>query len=311
LPSLPLPLPEDADDEAVDDPYDSGRLFHGPAYRYLTDWRLGPGGATGILDVAKGRVPVGTLHPGLLDAATHVVPHDELWRWSPAIARGVIGYPICLRSLRIHRPLPAGTRQVAVAAEFAGFDDEDTARPMFDLRLSADGVVLFSMRLVDVLLPTGSFGAASRADRQTFLRDRRPAGGLGMSTTRDGATRLTTADVEACDWLPGTVAELYRLSPAARGRDRLAVIAAKDHVARLVGVHPADVEVDFVDVDGAVDADVAVDAGPEPALATVPGGPPGRFHLSVRRSADRVTVRSIAAATEDQCRQTEETDHVR
>jgi 3-hydroxymyristoyl/3-hydroxydecanoyl-(acyl carrier protein) dehydratase len=272
------------DNETIEDPYASGRLFHGPAYQYLTDWRLGPHGAAGTLDVARGRVPVRTVHPGLLDAATHIIPHDELWRWSPTIPSGAIGYPTCLRSLEIYQPLPDDAGRITVLARFAGFDSDDARRPTFDLQLCADGLVLVAMRLVDVLLPTGPLGAASRADRQTFLRDRRPANGLGLSTTDNGETRVDAADVEACDWLPGTVADLYRLSPGARGRDHLATIAAKDHVARLTGIHPADVDIDI---------------GPELTVATVPGDPLQHHRLSVRPSADAVSVYSVGFATDD------------
>ena len=66
----------------------------------------------------------------------------------------------------------------------------------------------------------------------------------GLSTTEAGITRLTYTDVAQCDWLPGTVAQVYGLPPGARGRDHLASIAVRDHVARLAQVHPSAVRFD-------------------------------------------------------------------
>jgi hypothetical protein len=128
---------------------------------------------------------------------------------------------------------------VRVEARFAGFDGDDRRFPVVDLQLSRDGRVLVALRLVEVLMPTGTFGAAAPAERRAFLRDRAYAGGLGVSTTEAGVTRLTEAEVEQCDWLPGTVAQTYALPVGARGRDHLAAIAARDHVARLARVHPS------------------------------------------------------------------------
>ena len=235
------------------DPYASGALFHGPSWQYLTALRLGDAGASAVLDAGQGTVPRGCLHPGLLDAATHAIPHDELWRWSAEIGRDVVGYPHRLVWLDVHEALP-GHGEVLVEARFAGFDSsgastEDGAggrgRPMFDLQLSAQGRVLVTLRLTETLLPKGTLGAAPPGERRAFLRDRRYAGGLGLSTTSGGVTRLSVADVERCDWFPGTVASVYGLPAGARGRAHLATIAVRDHLARQRGVHPSSVHADL------------------------------------------------------------------
>src|SRR5690606_11763757 len=49
-------------------------------------------------------------------------------------------------------------------------------------------------------------------------------------------------DVQASDWLPGTLARLYGTD--ARGHEREVRIAIQEHVARKVGLHPGNVEVD-------------------------------------------------------------------
>jgi len=103
--------------------------------------------------------------------------------------------------------------------------------------------VLVALSLVEVLLPKGVLGSAPQEQRRAFLRDRTYADGLGLSRTLDGTTRLSTVDVERCDWLLGTVAAVYGLPAGARGRDHLAEIAVRDHMARRHRVHPSRVDV--------------------------------------------------------------------
>jgi acyl transferase domain-containing protein/3-hydroxymyristoyl/3-hydroxydecanoyl-(acyl carrier protein) dehydratase len=236
-PSAP-PLP---DAVPVPDPYAAGALFHGPAFQYLTSLRLGAGGSSATLDAGRGGVPPGLLHQGLLDAATHAIPHDAWWRWSPEIGPDVVGYPHRIDQLTVYEPLPH-RGVVRVEARFAGFADGDRRHPVCEVQLLAGDRVLVALRLVEVLLPKGILGSAAPEQRRAFLRDRRYADGLGLSRTVDGTTRLSTVDVEACDWLPGTVAAVYGLSPGTRGRDHLAEIAVRDHVARRLGRHPSAVD---------------------------------------------------------------------
>jgi hypothetical protein len=234
-PPPPAPLPEAS---AAPNPYAAGRVFHGPAFQYLTSLRIGAGGATGVLDAARGSVPRGLLHQGLLDAATHVIPHDELRRWSSEIGCDVVGYPHRLESLLSFVPLP-DTGEVQVEARFAGFDGADRSRPMFDLQLFAAGRLLLAFRLADVLVPKGPLVSAPADQRRTFMGDRRYAAGIGLSVADGSRTWLSRDDVDEFEWLPGTVAELYGLPPGTRGRDHLTEIAVRDHVARLLGVHPS------------------------------------------------------------------------
>jgi acyl transferase domain-containing protein/3-hydroxymyristoyl/3-hydroxydecanoyl-(acyl carrier protein) dehydratase len=223
------------------DPYGSGALFHGPSCQYLTSLRLGDAGASAVLDVGRGSIPRGLLHQGLLDAATHAIPHDELWRWSPDIGRDVVAYPHRIVSLDLYEPLPdAG--EVRVEARFAGFDGTERQRPMFDLQLLAQDRVVAALQLVEVLLPKGALGSAPPGARRAFMRDRRYADGLGLSTTSDRVTRLSVEEVERCDWFPGTVASVYNLPAGARGRDHLATIAIRDHLARQRRIHPSAVD---------------------------------------------------------------------
>jgi 3-hydroxymyristoyl/3-hydroxydecanoyl-(acyl carrier protein) dehydratase len=255
----------------VTDFYTSGALFHGPAFRYLTSLRRGAGAASGVLDAGAGTVPRGTLHQGLLDAATHVIPHDRMDEWWAEIPPGLAAYPHRISSFEQFEPLP-DEGEVRVEARFAGFDKGDQRFPVVDLQLIRDDRVLVALRLVEVLMPTGSFGAAAPTQRRAFLRDRAYADGLGLSRTDDGVTRLTLTDVEQCDWLAGTVAQAYGLPVGARGRDHLAPIAVRDHVARLAKVHPS-----------------AVRLGDDPRTAHVIGT---EYRVHVDELADAVAVRS-------------------
>ncbi|GLZ36143.1 hypothetical protein Lesp02_83300 [Lentzea sp. NBRC 105346] len=239
----PAPFAELPNASPVTDFYTSGELFHGPAFHYLKSLRRGAGGASGVLDASAGSVPRGNLHQGLLDAATHVIPHDSLWRWYQEIPRDQVAYPHRITSFEQFEPLP-DSGEVQVEARFAGFENGDRRFPVVQLQLLREGRVLVALRLVEVLMPTGTFGAASSSQRRAFLRDRVYADGLGISTTTDGVTRLTLSDVEQCDWLAGTVATAYGLPKGARGRDHLVRIAVADHVARKLLVHPSKVQVD-------------------------------------------------------------------
>jgi hypothetical protein len=238
----PAPLAPLDDSAPAPDPYTAGFLFHGPAFRYLTSLRIGPAGSCGVLDAARGWVPPGLLHQGLLDAAIHVIPHYDLWRWSPEIASDLAGFPLGIESLQSFGPLPT-TGEVTVQARFAGFDDADRAHPLVDLHLLDGRALLVAIRLVGTLVPKGRIAAAPPDQRRAFLRDRAYAGGAGLSVTDDSGTRISAADVDAFDWLPGTVAELYGLPRGTRGRDRLAEIAVRDHVARRLAVHPSTLDV--------------------------------------------------------------------
>ena len=93
-------------DKPEPNPYAAGVLFHGPAYQLLAELRLDGAGATYWLDLDASGVPVGMLNQGLLDAATHGIPHDALWRWSSEIARDVAAYPVAITAASFYGPTP-------------------------------------------------------------------------------------------------------------------------------------------------------------------------------------------------------------
>ncbi|KOU36215.1 polyketide synthase dehydratase domain-containing protein [Streptomyces sp. WM6378] len=236
------PLPDAVDQP---DPYAAAELFHGPAFQYLTSLAIGATGSSGVLDTARGTVPKGCLNQGVLDALVQVIPLASLWRWAPQVGYAKVAYPLRVASLELFEALPQ-TGEVEAEARFAGFDSADASlgpTVAIDLQLCVDGRVAAALRLISVLLPVGPLSPASLVERRDFLAHRRPVEGVGLSLAADGATEVVAGDIDAVDWLRGTVAHALGLPPGSRGRDHLAVIAVKGHVSRLAGVHPSTVEV--------------------------------------------------------------------
>ncbi|MFF5897468.1 beta-ketoacyl synthase N-terminal-like domain-containing protein [Streptomyces argenteolus] len=227
------------------DPYASAELFHGPAFQYLTSLAIGTAGSSGVIEAARGTVPVGCLNQGVLDALLHVVPWDGLQRWEPQIEGGRAGFPLRVVSLDLFEDLPE-FGELEAEARFAGLDSGDvTLGPTLtiDFQLCVEGRVAAVLRLISVLLPLGPFSHMSPVERREFFSHRRAVEGMWPSGTVEGTTEFLAGDVEALDWFRGTMAHAFGLPPGSRGVDHLEVIAVKAHVGRLTGVHPSLVEV--------------------------------------------------------------------
>lgn len=231
--SEPAPQPWPAlEGPAMADPYEDGSLFHGPAFQL---WRRGvrtDGGASTWLDAGGGSVPVGRLHPALLDAALHGIPHDALSLWCDAIGDDLVAYPARVPSLTFHGPTPT-SGEVRCEVRFGG--QLAPGLPAFDLQLIvSDGAgerVWAHGRVLEACFPKGPLGSAAPAQRRAFLRDHAFVPGLRLSRTEGGQTRLSQAELDACDWMPGTVQGIY-------GRTAVADVAALEHVGHAHGIHP-------------------------------------------------------------------------
>lgn len=218
---------------SMEDPYEAGTLFHGPAFQL---WREGvrtAEGASTRLDAGGGSVPVGRLHPALLDAALHGIPHDQLSMWSEATPDDVVAYPARVPSLTFHGPTPT-TGSVRCEVRFGGL--LAPGLPAFELQLiiteGGSERVWAHGRILEACFPKGPLGAAEPAERRAFLRDKAFVPGLRLSRVEGDATRLSQAEVDACDWMPGTVAGIY-------GRTGAADVAALEHIAHAHELHPA------------------------------------------------------------------------
>ncbi|MEM7603960.1 MAG: polyketide synthase dehydratase domain-containing protein [Myxococcota bacterium] len=222
----------------VFEPYE--RLFHGPAFQLLRRAEEGASGATSTLEArlgSAGHVPKGVLHPALLDAATHAIPHDSLHRWGD-FPNDHVAYPHRLdlewRRAPEGEAVRCETRLQRV--------EEGPGGPLPVFRIDVfDGAGCFArLRLVEVLLPKGPLGEASPSARRAFLESRRFVPGLALSDVREaGVTRVLPTAVATSDWLPGTIASVYG-TPT---RPSSELVAMKDHVAQLEGVHPSQVRV--------------------------------------------------------------------
>ncbi|MFE4453520.1 beta-ketoacyl synthase N-terminal-like domain-containing protein [Streptomyces sp. NPDC056796] len=227
------------------DPYASAELFHGPAFQYLTSLAIGAAGSSGAADTGRGTVPKGCLNQGIMDALIQAVPSASLWRWSPEIGEDVVGYPFRVVRLDLFEAPPDPGR-VEIEARFGGFVTEPgSPRPLaaIDLQMCVGGRVAAAMRLVSILLPVGPLAGASLLARRRFLTRGGTEAGVGLGRYADGTTELLAEEIDGVDWLRGTVAHVMGLPPGAATRDHLEVIAVKDHVGRVAGVHPSTVEV--------------------------------------------------------------------
>ncbi|HVI00746.1 MAG TPA: 1-acyl-sn-glycerol-3-phosphate acyltransferase, partial [Enhygromyxa sp.] len=202
-------------------PYASGELFHGPAFQLLERLVRTPAGASSLLRAASD-IPIGRLNPALLDAATHGIAHDQL-------QADKIAYPAWIPELELFGPTPReGTLRCEVRpAGHVGSPDF----PSFEIQLIGERGVWARLRLVEACFPKGKLGRAAPHDRRAFLRDHLHVPGLALAQLGPERSTLRIADVDASDWLPGTVAGIY-------GTRDAATIARKEHIAAAHGVHP-------------------------------------------------------------------------
>jgi 3-hydroxymyristoyl/3-hydroxydecanoyl-(acyl carrier protein) dehydratase/1-acyl-sn-glycerol-3-phosphate acyltransferase len=213
----------------ISDPYASGRLFHGPAFQLMKRGEITDHGASSVLDAGAGSVPVGRLHPALLDAALHAIPHDELQRWAPEIAADKVGYPARILELTLHGRVPIDG-EVRCEVRFDGYLAMPDL-PRFRIQLIDAEGVFAQLLLVEACFPKGALGSAAPLARRAFLRDREFVEGVSLSRHQDGATRLCRAEVDASDWMPGTIEGIYRSTD-------VETIATKEHLAARERLHP-------------------------------------------------------------------------
>lgn len=250
---------------AMQSPYQTGAMFHGPAFQYLRELRedASSAAASGLLDAGAGAVPFGNLHQGLLDAGTHLIPADRLHEWSREIDADQVAYPARIQRADIFEPLPH-TGSVRIEVRLQGlveFPETPGVRfPSFRLQWIMPGQtreadrVAIQMDLAYALFPKGPLGRAEPAKRRSFLRDQEYIEGVALShfDVQSGETRLSYAEIQASDWLTGTVSAIYDCR--AQNPENLTVeIAAKDHLARILKVHPARIKIDVDQATGFVD----------------------------------------------------------
>jgi len=226
LPALP--------GEKIADPYESGELFHGPAFQTLVSLVRHPTGASAVFDLSQThlahKVPIGIVHPVLLDSATHTIPNDQLEIWSPDIQPGKVGYPVLIQDLHFHGPPPTAG-QVSCEVRFQGFMAKPDF-PRFNVQWIVDGNVWAKCSLVYVCFSQGAVAKLSLADRRAFLLHKTYVEGTQFSQSSDGLTCLTQKQLNAANWMPGTVLGIF-------GTQDLAACAVKEHWAAEHRLHPS------------------------------------------------------------------------
>jgi len=227
----PAPFPP-ARGDAVALPYETGQLFHGPAFQQLRRWVLGSGEASGVVSARSPTIPFGALNQGLLETLTHVIPHTALGAWAGDSRRTVdrMGILSAIPILRLYGQAPADG-EVEIEARFLGWEADGLAR--IHLRASHRDKVWLDMVLLEELVPLAPIGDVAPELRRSFVRDHAFVPGVGLSTFTETSTTLEASVVRALDWIPDQVHQLY-------GTPSVEEIAKRDHVAQLLGVHPRD-----------------------------------------------------------------------
>ncbi|MFT7580541.1 MAG: acyl transferase domain-containing protein/3-hydroxymyristoyl [Myxococcota bacterium] len=220
-------------------PYESGTLFHGPAFQVLASLVQTAEGASSRLRTESG-VPLGVLNPALLDGATHGIPHANLQLWDARLASDKVAYPALVQRLEIYGPTPNPQTDETVRCEvrFSGLLG-GPSHPVFKLQLIGSAGVWAEMTLVEACFPKGALGSAPAHERRAFLRDRHYVAGLSLAATDLGdgvqTTTLDEATVAESDWLPGTIEAVYGCRSAGD-------IATAEHIARAHELHPCNVK---------------------------------------------------------------------
>ena len=234
FPTRPAAL-ETIHGEPMEDPYAGGRLFHGPAFQLWLSGVLGSDGASTRINAGSAQagvqpVPGGRLNPGLLDASLHGIPHDKLRCWSERIGTEVVGYPARVMEMNVYGATPH-RGELRCEVRFDGFLAAPNL-PRFRVQIiGADGVWM-DYRLVESCFPKGALGGVAPLARRAFLRDQQYQSGVALSRMAGGKTRLTPTEVEASNWMPGTIEGIYHTTDVEG-------IAVKEHIAAREQLHPS------------------------------------------------------------------------
>ena len=223
------PLPPLADAIPIPgDPYTTGAMFHGPAFQVASDLRRDGDGASVALNAETAAVPVGCVHPVLLDGLFHAVPQDALNQWFPNVSADVIGYPHTVERLTLFGPPPVDS----IARGEIRAERRDGRAPALRAQIVIDGAVWAEMIVSEVLVPKGPLGKAPPLDRRRFLSNRETVPGVALSYCNGLETILHKSDVRASSWLPGTLEQVYGDADPRR-------IAIREHVGRIANAHPS------------------------------------------------------------------------
>jgi len=259
------------DTPTMDDPYEERALFHGPVLQVAHSFKRDKSGASFLIDNKRAQA-VGLL--ALLDGALHGIPHGMPEIWFGKKASGLVGYPRCLRNLNLYGPVPQSD-ELRVEVRAKGLD-EKTQTIQVGIQI-VDGANLWcEMTLDEILLPKGAIGSADAPSRYAFMHEKNFVESIRLSELRGNSSILEKFAVQGSNWLPSTMEATYGTSGTLDEITR--DIAAKEHVAHRVRVHPSSVTV----------------AGD---IATCKALPGTEFHLNVESKKKTVTVTEASTPT--------------
>ena len=256
----------------IESPYASGETTHGPAFQVLQEMRRSRDGASCWMDAGAGTVPVGKIHPALLDSCTHAVPFSCLTQWYSDLAEHWNGLPRGVRSVRFFGATPE--RGVVRCEMRPRGLDPATKLPLVYVQFIVGTRVWCDLEMEFALLDGQPFVGAAYGARRAFMRGE-AFHRIRFSQADGAASRWSADDVARFQWMPGQLETLFKL-PTALAPEGLAVaVTEREHIAHRLEVHPSAVEIN--------DAHT---------LATLPQFPLQAWPIATRVEAGRVEVRS-------------------
>jgi len=223
----------------VPSPYESGETTHGPAFQVLRELRRSAAGASALLDAGAGSVPVGVIHPALLDGCTHAVPLSRLAEWFPLVGERWNGLPRGVQRVRFFGPTPL---QGVVRCEIRPqVQAEGSAPPVIYVQFIVGAVVWCDLTLEFTLLDALPFAGAQFAARRAFVR-REAYEPIRFSSREGSCSTGSVEEIARYQWMPGQLECIFGLPAPLALPDLTAAITAKEHVAHALHVHPAAVE---------------------------------------------------------------------
>ncbi len=237
----PVPLPE-LSAPLGESPYVSRETTHGPAFRLLRSSRRSAEGVSCVFDAAAGTVPVGRLHPALLDACTHPIPFSQLALWYPEVPAHFNGLPRGIHWARFYGPTPT---QGEVRGEVRPRGtDARSGLPLVYAQFIVAGRVWCELLMEIALFDATPFVGVPLAEREAFLRRGVFHPQIRFSHASGAASEWQVADLHRFQWMPRQIETLFQL-PETLSPEALALaLTAQEHVGHALAIHPAAIQVD-------------------------------------------------------------------
>ena len=226
--------------ELLPDSYADASLFHGPAFQLARRIWSGRGRSVSEIQIDGCPIPAGAIHPGLLDAALHGIPHAHWSRWCDNVKPGLAGFPVQLERITFFGPAPANGDIVVEAT----LQEVLAAATQFSIlvRIVVNGTVWCEFLLREKLFPMGAFAGTPLPALRAFMGHKSFVPEVSLSRREGDVTSLTVAAVNSVNWLPGTLEQVYGVNGNAA--DLTWQIAVREHLATPWQVHPSQLEWD-------------------------------------------------------------------